>query len=167
MLDGFLEQFLELIINKLHYKNTSKNTRLEINNEILNFYTKTTGESIKLDNKEDRVKLSITIFKSSDILTSYSDILKQLINKYYWENSLNDSYTEEFYKLIEFIFYDIINGTTYDFDETLKNELIEEITISLENARKLRIYELNNDLENSLECWKKFLGDDFDYSKSS
>lgn len=143
------------------------NTRLEINNEILKFYTKTTGESIKLDNKEDRIKLSITILKSSDILTSYQDILKQLINKYYKENSLNDSYTEEFYKLIEFIFYDIINETTYNFDENLKNELIDEITIALENALKLKNYELNNNLENSLRFWKKFLGDDFDYSKSS
>ena len=143
------------------------NTRLEINNEILKFYTKTTGESIKLDNKEDRIKLSITILKSSDILTSYQDILKQLINKYYKENSLNDSYTEEFYKLIEFIFYDIINETTYNFDENLKNELIDEITIALENALKLKNYELNNNLENSLRFWKKFLGDDFDYFKSS
>ena len=143
------------------------NTRLEINNEILKFYTKTTGESIKLDNKEDRIKLSLTILKSSDILTSYQDILKQLINKYYKENSLNDSYTEEFYKLIEFIFYDIINETTYNFDENLKNELIDEITIALENALKLKNYELNNNLENSLRFWKKFLGDDFDYSKSS
>lgn len=143
------------------------NIRLEINNEILKFYTKTTGESIKLDNKEDRIKLSLTILKSSDILTSYQDILKQLINKYYKENSLNDSYTEEFYKLIEFIFYDIINETTYNFDENLKNELIDEITIALENALKLKNYELNNNLENSLRFWKKFLGDDFDYSKSS
>ena len=143
------------------------NIRLEINNEILKFYTKTTGESIKLDNKEDRIKLSLTILKSSDIFTSYQDILKQLINKYYKENSLNDSYTEEFYKLIEFIFYDIINETTYNFDENLKNELIDEITIALENALKLKNYELNNNLENSLRFWKKFLGDDFDYSKSS
>ena len=143
------------------------NIRLEINNEILKFYTKTTGESIKLDNKEDRIKLSLTILKSSDILISYQDILKQLINKYYKENSLNDSYTEEFYKLIEFIFYDIINETTYNFDENLKNELIDEITIALENALKLKNYELNNNLENSLRFWKKFLGDDFDYSKSS
>ena len=143
------------------------NIILEINNEILKFYTKTTGESIKLDNKEDRIKLSLTILKSSDILTSYQDILKQLINKYYKENSLNDSYTEEFYKLIEFIFYDIINETTYNFDENLKNELIDEITIALENALKLKNYELNNNLENSLRFWKKFLGDDFDYSKSS
>ena len=143
------------------------NIRLEINNEILKFYTKTTGESIKLDNKEDRIKLSLTILKSSDILTSYQDILKQLINKYYKENSLNDSYTEEFYKLIEFIFYDIINETTYNFDENLKNELIDEITIALENALKLKNYELNNNLDNSLRFWKKFLGDDFDYPKSS
>lgn len=143
------------------------NIRLEINNEILKFYTKTTGESIKLDNKEDRIKLSLTILKSSDILISYQDILKQLINKYYKENSLNDSYTEEFYKLIEFIFYDIINETTYNFDENLKNELIDEITIALENALKLKNYELNNNLDNSLRFWKKFLGDDFDYSKSS
>lgn len=140
------------------------NTRLEINKKILKFYTKTTGENIKLNNKEDRIKLSITILKSSNILTSYHDILKQLVNNYYKENSLNDSYTEEFHKLIEFIFYDIINENTFQFDENLKNELIKEVTLALENSLKLKTYELNNDLKNSVELWKKFLGDDFDSS---
>lgn len=140
------------------------NTRLEINNELLKFYTKITGEKIKLNNKEDRIKLSLTILKSSDILTPYQDILKQLTNNYYKEHALNDSYTEEFYKLIEFIFYDIINETTFKFDESLKDELIEEITVALEDSLKLKTYELNNDLKNSLKFWKKFLGDDFNHS---
>ena len=41
------------------------------------------------------------------------------------------------------------------------------INVYLKNMKNFRDFLSENNLENSLRFWKKFLGDDFDYSKSS
>jgi len=117
-----------------------------INEKILNFYTNVTNEKINFKNKEDRIKLSATILKyCNDDLSHYPDILKTHAQEFYDIHELDELFTREFYELLKFMFYCLINETYFKFDDALKHELICIITDIQDEVYKTWNFEISND----------------------